>query len=152
MDTLQKLAQKFADDNGCVLEMSDNGYSGTLVIEPLRVRLMLQPGGSMLVVQTGVGILPPEGREKLALRLLNANDLLQETRGMTLGLNLDAEIITLQVAWDVSTLSQEGFSNLIQNVVAESGRWLELLSDTDTINAAVEEPANEQPEGSWIKM
>ena len=90
---------------------------------------MLQPGGSMLVLQTGVGILPSEDREKLALKLLAANDLLQATRGLTLGLNMDAGVITLQTAWDITTLHQEAFSNLVRNVVTETTRWLEKLSD-----------------------
>ncbi|MBQ9407193.1 MAG: type III secretion system chaperone, partial [Desulfovibrio sp.] len=128
MDTLRKMAQQFAHDNGCTLEMLDHGYGGTLVFGPLRVRLMLQPGGSMLVVQTGVGILPSQDREKLALKLLAANDLLQTTRGLTLGLNMDAEVITLQTAWDINTLDQEAFSNLIRNVVTETAHWLERLS------------------------
>ncbi|MBQ9406582.1 MAG: type III secretion system chaperone [Desulfovibrio sp.] len=129
MATLREMAQQFADDNDCTLEMLDHGYGGTLVFGPLRVRLMLQPGGSMLVLQTGVGILPSEDREKLALKLLAANDLLQATRGLTLGLNMDAGVITLQTAWDITTLHQEAFSNLVRNVVTETTRWLEKLSD-----------------------
>ncbi|MCR5562572.1 MAG: type III secretion system chaperone [Desulfovibrio sp.] len=158
MGTLQELAGKYAEDNGFSLEMLDNGHAGTLVAGPMRVRLLLQPGGSMLVAQAGVGILPAEGREALALRLLAANDLLAETRAMTLGLNADAEVVTLQAAWDVTTMNQEGFSNFMQAMLTESTRWIETLSDPNWAEAsggAHSEGNGAAPAGqgnTWMKM
>ena len=155
MNILQNLVKQFADDNGYSFEMLDNGYGGFLQIDAIRVRLILQPAGNMLVVQTGVGILPTENREELALRLLASNDLLHETHGMTLAVNRDAEVITLQATWSIDALSQEGFSNLIQHVVTETVRWIEILSDPHQ-DASASNGVNPSEEAgkinSWVKL
>ncbi len=156
MNTLQDLAQKYADDNGCVFEMLDNGYGGFLQIDALRIRLILQPAGSMLVVQTGVGMLPSENREELLLRLLAANDLLLETHGMTLGANRDAEVITLQATWSFDALNQDGFSNLINHIVSETVRWLEILSEPHfaepSVNGDGDSTEGLKTNEQWVKI
>ena len=155
MSTLQELAGKFCEDNqGCTLEMLDNGCGATLSAGTLRVRLALQPGCSMLVAQAGVGILPSEGREKFALRLLAANDLLAETRCMTLGLNAEAEVVTLQAVWDINALNQEGFSNFMQHIFTEALRWIQALDDPNWADGSFDAaPSEGAPAGGmWMKM
>lgn len=152
MNNLQDLAQKFADDNGCTFEALDNGYGGFLQVDAVRVRLILQPAGSMLVAQTGVGLLPQDCREEFVSKLLAANDLLFETHGMTLGLNRDAEVVTLQIAWHIGALNHEGFSNLMQHLISETARWIEILSDPNQ-NAEVSgnPPDNTEKKESWVQ-
>lgn len=153
MSDLNKLVEKFAQDSGSTWQLSDNGYSGTLTFGPVQVRLALQPGGSMLIVQTGVGIYPEEGGETLAKRLLAANDLFSETHGMTLGLNKAAEVITLQATCDFYSLSQEGFSNLMEHFFAETEHWLRELSEPQSEGTSA--PSLKMEQGSqfmWMKM
>ena len=153
MSTLQDLAQKFADDNGCAFEPLDNGHGGFLQVDAVRVRLVLQPAGSMLVAQTGVGILPAENREEFVSKLLAANDLLFETHGMTLGLNRDAEVVTLQVTWHIGALNHEGFSNLMQHLISETVRWIEILSDPRQNAEGSGNPSEEtEKKESWVQV
>ncbi|MCR4666797.1 MAG: type III secretion system chaperone [Desulfovibrio sp.] len=154
MQLLETLCKKFAEDNGCVLEMLDNGHGGTFLCDPLRIRFMLQPGGTMLILQIAVGILPETNCEACLRRLLAANDLFHDSRGMTLGLNKDADVVTLQVAWDITTLNQKGFSNLVLNLIYASEQWIKYLAESDWANdnTSSEEFVLRDFSSAWMKI
>ncbi|MCR4666967.1 MAG: type III secretion system chaperone [Desulfovibrio sp.] len=149
---LTKLAQKFAEDNGLTLDIMDNGHGATIHAGPLDVRLVLQPGSSMLVAQTCVGVLPDKGREQFLMRVLSANDLFAGSNGMTLGVNAEAEVVTLQICWDISALSQESFSNLIVNLVSQSGYWLEKLSEPQNQPSQGSQEKKTLNDSNWVKI
>ncbi|MCR4667199.1 MAG: type III secretion system chaperone [Desulfovibrio sp.] len=154
MQGLNTLVKKFAEDNGCKVEMLDNGYGGTLLCDPLRIRFMLQPGGTMLILQIAVGILPETNREECMRRLLSANDLFHDTQGMTLGLNEEADVVTLQLVWDITTLNQENFSNLALNLVYAAEQWIRYLAKPDWANDnnSSEKPVHKDFSSAWMKI
>ncbi len=129
MDILEALARKLAEDNGLELTMASCGHGCVLSGSGMKIRMVLQPGSNILVAQTAVGLLPDEGRDAFMTKLLAANDFLSGTNGMTLGLNVDAGVATLQAAWDAGALSQERFGNLVANLLVETERWIGLLSE-----------------------
>ncbi|SFS77837.1 hypothetical protein SAMN02910357_01786 [Succinivibrio dextrinosolvens] len=51
--------------------------------------------------------------------LLKANDLYSDTKGMTLGYNEDAELITLQNKYDFNKINQDKFDELVLNIMSE---------------------------------
>lgn len=146
------LAQKFAEDNGLDLTMTADGYGCTFSANGMKIRAVLQPGGSMLVLQTAVGVLPEENRETFLVHVLSANNFLSETNGMTLGLNAEAEVVTLQVAWDIHSLTQESFSNLVTNLLAETERWLEKFSEAQASEVVSQDAVPASHGEHWVKI
>ena len=113
MSELNELVTNFKNEHDeCEIALNDNGYSATISLGPMEMKLLIQPGSQMLVIQVPVGILPQTGREDFLMNVLDANDFFAGTNGFTLGINKEAEIITLQTVWNISYLSQEYFSNL----------------------------------------
>ena len=87
----------------------------------------------MIVFQTGVALLPPAGtgqeREAFCLKLLAANNLFSDTRGFTLGVDEEQELVTIQLAWDLSHLDGEGFARIVHNLLAVAADWMIRLDD-----------------------
>ena len=125
--TFQELISGFAAEQGCEYAGQEGTCQATLTVDGFELHLGLVEQSGMLIVQAGVGLLPRHDREALLLRLLAANNLFNETYGLTLGLDLAQELITLQLAWDITALSKEGFTHLMQNMALATAQWLQLL-------------------------
>ena len=94
------------------------------------------------------------------MSLLDANDFFAGTNGFTLGINKEAEIVTLQTVWNISYLSQEYFSNLVENTFIEGTSWLEKFSLEKTDNETSDKTTSETPASTglpngpeqWLKI
>lgn len=125
--TFHELVTGFAQAAGCECRAAEGACQAALQVEGLEFQLGLIEASGMLVIQTGVGLLPAADREPFLLDLLKANSLFAETSGLTLGVDLDMELVTLQVAWEMEHLDGNRFANLMANVGAEAVRWMERL-------------------------
>ncbi len=68
--------------------------------------------------------MPSRGREEFCLKLLAANNLFSDTMGFTLGVDEAQELVTLQLAWDISRLDAEGFARIVNNLLAVAADWM----------------------------
>ena len=129
MSDLRELAENFAKHTECKLDMLDNGYGCTISLGQIELRIMHQPGSEILVFQLPVGILPENPEQKLSclIRLMTSNDLFKDTKGLTLGYNEEANLVTLQNAWELNTLDQEKFSELVFRLLNEEIVWMKKL-------------------------
>ncbi|SFS73762.1 Tir chaperone protein (CesT) family protein [Succinivibrio dextrinosolvens] len=161
MSELNELVTNFKKEHDeCEINLQDNGYSATISLGPMEMKLLIQPGSQMLVIQVPVGILPKTDREEFMMSLLDANDFFAGTNGFTLGINKEAEIVTLQTVWNISYLSQEYFSNLVENTFIEGTSWLEKFSLEKTDNETSDKTTSETPASTglpngpeqWLKI
>lgn len=149
MNALEEFSTAFAKEYEGSVSMLSSGFGGTLLIGPVGIRMAWQQESDMLVLQCPVTILPQEHREALAFYLLEANDLLLETHGFTLGVNMTAEVVTLQLTWEMKHLEQIGFNNLLLNLIKEANDWAEKI-DTWQPNLTQEKVLPEQK--TWLQI
>lgn len=151
MNILEEFATAFAKEYEGTVSMLPSGFGGTIQIGPVGIRMAWQQESDMLVLQCPVTIVPAEKREAFALYLLEANDLLMQTHGFTLGVNMAAEVVTLQLVWEMKHLEQPGFNNLVLNLIKEANDWAGKIDtwETDTGTQDKELPKETQ---NWIPM
>lgn len=82
----------------------------------------------VLMLHAGIGVLPEWDRERLCAWLLESNNLFRDTGGATLGLDTEAGVITLQVAWPHTDLDTRRFGSLFDNFILLAGDWMEKLA------------------------
>ena len=131
--TLHALVTDYATATGCACDVKEGTCQAELSVEGLKVQIGLVESSGMIVFQTGVALLPPAGtgqeREAFCLKLLAANNLFSDTRGFTLGVDEEQELVTIQLAWDLSHLDGEGFARIVHNLLAVAADWMIRLDD-----------------------
>jgi hypothetical protein len=128
-NTLHELATGYAAATGCACEAVEGSGEATLSVEGFAVRIGLVESSGMIVFQTGMALAPLRGREEFCLWLLAANNLFTETRGFTLGVDAEQELVTLQLAWDISRLDAEGFAHIVNNLFSVAADWMVRLDE-----------------------
>lgn len=91
--------------------------------------------------------------------LLKANDLYSDTKGMTLGYNEDAELITLQNKYDFNKINQDKFDELVLNIMSEGVEQMGRL-DPHKIETNLNEENSQQnasktsdlPSSNWLSL
>ena len=63
------------------------------------------------------------------MKLLTANNLFSDTMGFTLGVDETQELVTLQLAWDLSRLDAEGFAHIVNNLLSVAADWMIRLNE-----------------------
>ncbi|SFS77853.1 hypothetical protein SAMN02910357_01787 [Succinivibrio dextrinosolvens] len=58
MSVLDDLVNVFAKSYDCEVDMLKNGLGGSIKMGPVSLRMMVQPGSDLLVLQLPVGLLP----------------------------------------------------------------------------------------------
>ncbi len=159
MSDLKELAENFAKHTECNLEMLDSGYGCTISLGPIDLRIMHQPGSEVLVFQLPVGVLPenPELKLNTLLRLMSSNDLYRDTKGMTLGYNEEANLITLQNVCDLNSLDQDKFSEMVFRILNEGIVWMEKLDPEKLAGASADNKEDNLKEDSlknaqWLSL
>jgi hypothetical protein len=127
--TLHELTTGYAAATGCSCETEEGSGQATLSVEGFSVRIGLVESSGMIVFQTGMALVPLQGREEFCLRLLTANNLFTETLGFTLGVDAEQELVTLQLAWDISRLDAEGFARIVNNLFSVAADWMVRLDE-----------------------
>ena len=152
MSDLKELAEGFAKHTVCKLEMQDSDCGCTISLGPIDLRILHQPGSEVLVFQLPVGILPenPELKLNTLIRLMNSNDLYRDTKGLTLGYNDTANLITLQNVWELHSLDQEKFSELVFRILNEGIVWMEKL-DPEKMAEASADNKEDKPQEDNLK-
>lgn len=82
----------------------------------------------MLMIHAGVALLPQIGKEALYIELLQANNLFSGTNGLTLGVDPDETLVTLQAGWPMAGLTNTGFTALFDNFLFLTAEWMHKLS------------------------
>ena len=95
-----------------------------MIEEGLEFHLGLMESSGMLLINTGVALLPSEGREEFYEYLLCANDRFSGTQGLALGVNKEQEVVTIQLAWELGKLDDERFGNLMVNMGMLAADWM----------------------------
>ena len=159
MSDLKELAEGFAKHTECKLEMLDSDCGCTISLGPIDLRIMHQPGSEVLVFQLPVGILPenPELKLNTLIRLMNSNDLYRDTKGLTLGYNDTANLITLQNVWELHSLDQEKFSELVFRILNEGIVWMEKLDPEKMAEASADNKEDKLQEDNlknaqWLSL
>ncbi|MBQ4492860.1 MAG: type III secretion system chaperone [Deltaproteobacteria bacterium] len=143
-DTFYKLVTSFAERNGCECAIKSGTCQGTLTVEGIDIQLGLLEDSGMILLQSGIGLLPGENREELYAMLLSANNCFSGTQGLTLGLDTEQELVTLQCAWDIRQLDDEHFDILMGNFLSLLAQWLRKLAVwRPDANAVGSEPGEE---------
>ncbi len=151
---LFELAKGFAEESGCDYTANEGDVCAVLTVEGLAIHIGLEERTGMLLFQTGIGLFPEtltiEERAEFFLSLLRDNNLFKGTRGFTLGIDEDNGLVTLQLAWDINSLSNEGFGNLMVNFITVCGEWLVKLDAWRPSAPAATEAA--APEDNFAHM
>ncbi len=122
--TLDELVAGYAAAAGCRYTAEKGACQATLTVEGLEIQAAVLRGSGMLVLQTGVALLPVHGREEFCLQLLAANNLFSQTLGFTLGVDTALELVTVQVTWELAALDAERFACLMGNLLAVASDWM----------------------------
>ena len=126
--TLHNLISSFAERHGCACQTQSGTCQASILVGGLQIQLGLFEQSGMLLLHTGVGLLPMEGREELLRTVLAANNLFAATNGCTLGLDPDQGLITLQLAWNLHLLDDTSFDTLMDNFLTIAAQWLQELN------------------------
>ncbi len=129
--TLHELVTGYAAATGCACEAEEGSCQAVLSVEGLGIHIGLAESSGMIVFQTGAALLPPAGggREEFCMKLLAANNLFTDTMGFTLGVDESQELVTIQLAWDLSRLDAEGFARIVNNLLAVAADWMIRLDE-----------------------
>lgn len=129
--TLHELVTGYAAATGCACEAEEGSCQAVLSVEGLGIHIGLAESSGMIVFQTGAALLPPAGggREEFCMKLLAANNLFTDTQGFTLGVDESQELVTIQLAWDLSRLDAEGFARIVNNLLAVAADWMIRLDE-----------------------
>lgn len=143
LSDFQACLDAFADQRQLSWRPGAEPSLAILELDGFPINLAYREDRGLLFIQAGVGM-PPEDvdrREAFWKRLLKANNAFSETEGATLGYEEEADLVTLQVAWPLAGLTQEGFGNLLENVVFMVAHWLQELAvdGTDANHAGASE-------------
>ncbi len=122
--TMHELIAGYATATGCICKAEAGSCQAVLSVEGLEIQVGLVESSGMLAFQTGVALLPRHGREEFCMKLLAANNLFNDTMGFTLGVDEGQELVTLQIAWDISRLDAEGFARIVNNLLAVAADWM----------------------------
>ena len=122
--TLYELSTGYAGATGCSCRAEEGSCQAALSIEGFVVQIGLVESYCMIVFQTGVGLLPRTGREEFYQQLLAANNLFSLTMGFTLGVDAEQDLVTIQLAWDLSRLDAAGFSRIVHNTLSVAAEWM----------------------------
>lgn len=120
--TFQELIRGYADAAGIGCSMKDGECQADLDAAGLVVHAGLLEESGTLILQAGVGLLPHGEEAAFCLHLLGMNNLFSGTRGMTLGVDREQELVTLQAIRDMSGLTAESFSAL-------AGTFIDVAAD-----------------------
>ena len=123
---LEELATEYASATGCACEMEEGGCHAVLTVEEVRVHVGFLESSGMLLFHTAVALLPRrgEGREEFCMKLLEANNLFSRTLCFTLGVDVEQELATLQLAWDAFHLDGESFARIVNNLLSVAADWM----------------------------
>lgn len=127
--TFFELVSGFAEASGCESNIQEGNCQATLTVEGLEFQLGMIEESGLVLIQTGVALLPDQDREEFCMGLLAANNLFNQTRGLTLGIDRSIEIVTVQLSWELAHLDAERFANLMGNMLAMAAEWMERLAD-----------------------
>ncbi len=155
--TLHELAAGYAAASGCLCQSEDGSCQAVLTVEGLDVHIGLVESSGMIVFQTGVALLPQAGREEFCMKLLAANNLFLDTMGFTLGVDEHQELVTIQLAWDLSHLKAESFARIVNNLLAVAADWMIRLNEWRPSSSAGEgsapaENSGEVPFMNFLKV
>ena len=156
---LHELATGYAAATGCACEAEEGSCQAVLSVEGLGIHIGLAKSSGMIVFQTGAALLPPTGggREEFCMKLLAANNLFTDTQGFTLGVDESQELVTIQLAWDLSRLDAEGFARIVNNLLAVAADWMIRLDEWRPSapggeNAAPADISGEVPFMNFLKV
>jgi hypothetical protein len=107
---------------------------------PMLVEYM--PESEKVLLAVPIADLPPDGREALFLNLLQGNYLFHRTMGATLGVDVDSEFINLQIATDISVLTNENFPILMENFLSMAETWRNEVANLDAVPETAGEATN----------
>jgi hypothetical protein len=127
--TFHELTTGYAAATGCACETEEGSAQATLSVEGFSVQIGLVESSGMIVFQTGTALVPLQWREEFCLRLLTANNLFSETQGFTLGVDTEQELVTLQLARDISRLDAEGFARILNSLFSVAADWMVRLNE-----------------------
>lgn len=100
----------------------------TLSLEAFTVHVGYFEERGMLMLHAGIALIPSQEKQSLYAKLLQANTMFSETDGMTLGIDPDEHIVTLQLAWPMHALDNEGFHVIFDNFVFLAAAWMQKLA------------------------
>lgn len=126
-DQFTALLKQFGKTIGITDLTDDNGYC-CLFFDDITVNM--EERDSTLFLYTTVAELPESGREKLFARLLEANCFFKETRGATLGADLNAGIILLCYQTPLAVLDDIHFEKTIENFINITELWMTNIRET----------------------
>lgn len=156
--TLHELVTGYASATGCTCEAEEGSCQAVLSVEGLGIHIGLVESSGMIAFQTGVALLPASGgREEFCMKLLAANNLFTDTMGFTLGVDESQELVTVQLAWDLSRLDAEGFARIVNNLLAVAADWMIRLdkwrpSTPESPAGAEENGPGEMPFMNFLKV
>ncbi len=146
---LFELANGYAEATGCVCKADAGAAQATLTVEGVDIQLGLEERTGMIVFQAGIGLFPESlttaARAEFFLALLKDNNLFSGTRGFTLGVDEESELVTLQLAWDISNLEEKSFANLMNNFLTVMSGHLVKLDNWRPGQAANEASGTGEP-------
>lgn len=93
----------------------------------------------------------------LSVEGLGIHILFTDTQGFTLGVDESQELVTIQLAWDLSRLDAEGFARIVNNLLAVAADWMIRLDEWRPSapggeNAAPADISGEVPFMNFLKV
>ena len=155
---LDELTTAYASATGCTCEKEGENHVA-LLVEGVRLRVGFLESSGMLLFHTVVAPLPGKenGRGEFCMKLLTANNLFLDTMGFTLGVDEHQELVTIQLAWDLSHLEAESFARIVNNLLAVAADWMIRLNEWRPSSSAGEgsapaENSGEVPFMNFLKV
>lgn len=120
----------YGEATGCSCSMDEQDNHADIDVAGITVHLAEMQEAGFFVAQTGVAVLPPKGpaREAFLMNVLKANNLFSGTRGYTLGVDEEQDLVTLQLYWPTANLSDEAFGNILNNLMDTAVECIDFYS------------------------
>ncbi len=104
------------------LAFDEKGYC-TIGLDDHIVNFECLADGGTLALYVWLGVVPEEKRAEAALQMADANYLLQQTQGATLGLNRHEGDAVLAVQISTADLTVAQFEQVVENIVNLAAAW-----------------------------
>lgn len=123
--TFIEFVRCYAEENGCQYEAKEGTCQATLKSDGFNIYLGFAENSNMIIVQALVGLVPQNNKKSFYAMLLQKNNLFSGTHGMTLGINKEEDVVSLQLNWNIAGLDKKAFKILMDNVLILSAQMLE---------------------------
>ncbi|MDD2967477.1 MAG: type III secretion system chaperone [Desulfovibrionaceae bacterium] len=129
LDKFISLVETFSNENNMSINRQHNDTVIVLYIEKFPLTIFYN--NNFITLQSGVALVPENGKEEFFKQLLILNNGLLETSGASFGFDTESDMVTLQFSCAITHVTQEEFNALLFNFIEVLAHFMQKICYND---------------------